>query len=217
MTFTEVFIGLRDNTLTVEQAAKILKLTEASLKHRIAVWGRRLEELFVVLDLLQTDKITRSEAATRLGIGHRAVNRLQESWGVPRPVKPYLVKRQEIAIKWEMHKVWAIGFIEGRLTLEDAAIGMGKHPRHVRRWITKLLDKHFQMPFKDLKRVNARNRARIAQEILEAERIELDKLRSLEAISRGERTAQAEAIARVMAQPKHRGKIYVRRDPGSTS
>jgi len=214
MTFTDIFIGLRDNTLSVEQAAEIIGLTPESMRHRITVWGRRLELLFEVLDLLKTDQITRSDASARLGISPRALNRLQESWHAQRPVKTYIVKRQETAIKWEMHKAWALGYIEGRVTLEDAAAGTGLHPRQVRRWITKLLEKHFNMPWKDLKKVSQRNRTRMANEIAEAERLELDKLRALESIARGERTAHAEAVARVLAKPKYRGRVYVRRETG---
>lgn len=189
----------------------MLGFTEADLKRRLTVWGDRSKDLFEVLDLIQKDEITRTEASQRLKVGVREINHLMSSWGVRRPLKDYLVTKYAASVKWELHKKWAIGFIADEYTIEDAALGAGLSTRQMRRWIADLVDKHYGMVFKDLKGLTLARRRRLADEMETAEGIELAKRKVLESISRGERSLKDEALERVLSKRTVDRRRYVRR------
>jgi hypothetical protein len=209
--FKSVFEGLARESLTVEEAAKLLGFEPQEFQRRIGIWGARIDDLFKIFDMIQNDEISRSEAAITLGVGVREVNHLMQSWGVRRPLKEYLVRKAEVSVKWELHKKWAIGFIADEYSIEEAALGANLSTRQMRRWIAELLNKHYEMVYKDLKELSLARRRRLADEMETAEGIELSKRKVLESISRGERSLEQEALERVLSKRSVERRKHVRR------
>ena len=174
------------------------------LKFRMTKFGHRLPLVLATLDKIRNDEITRPEAAEVLGVTTRQINHLMNNWKVERPLKAYLVTRQASKIKWELRKKYAIDFIAGTIDINQAAEAAKCSDRQMRRWVSELLMKHYEMPFKDLKLVQDRRRIRLAQEIEEAEGIELAKQRVLEAISDGKKAIEDEAFDRVLAKKRRK-------------
>lgn len=204
MKLLDVYNLIEQGQVTDEQAAEALDLSHRQWEMRKKKWGHRLPLLFSILDKIKEDKITRLEAAQILGTTERNVNSLMQSWGVVRPLKPYLVARAAAEVKWEIRKKMAIDFIAGATTIEDAAEGAEVSDRQMRRWVSELLHKHFGMVFKDLKPLQLRRRQRLAEEVEEAERLELAKQQQLKAVLSGQKTIQEEALERAVARREAR-------------
>lgn len=204
MKLLDVYNLIEQGQVTDEQAAEALDLSHRQWEMRKKKWGHRLPLLFSILDKIKEDKITRLEAAQILGTTERNVNSLMQSWGVVRPLKPYLVARAAAEVKWEIRKKMAIDFIAGATTIEDAAEGAEVSDRQMRRWVSELLHKHFGMVFKDLKPLQLRRRQRLAEEVEEAERLELAKQQQLKAVLSGQKTIQEEALERAVARRESR-------------
>lgn len=204
MNLIDVYSMVQSGQLTETEAAEALGLTLTRYRSRCTKWGHRLPLMFSVMDKIRTDQITRDEAAKALGITVRAINKLSLSWKVARPVKAYLVQRTASKVKWEIRKKYAIDFIAGSGTIEDAAEAAEVSSRQMRRWVSELLMKHFQMPWKDLATLTDFKRRRLAQEIETAENLDLAKQSVVSSITRGEKTLEDEALERVVARTKRK-------------
>lgn len=206
MRLLEVYGALQGDHITHDEAAKLLGITARDLKFRITRWGPRLPILCATLDMIADGTCTRAEASAMIGVSERQVNHLMETWKVSRPIAKYVVDQTISQIKWEIRKKYAIEFIGGFSTIEEAAEGAEVSTRQMRRWVSDLLDEHFQMAFKDLKDLTPRKRAQLAQEIEDHEGFEYAKRAVLQSISRGETTLQEEAAARVAHKATKRGR-----------
>ena len=204
MDLVDVYSALQKKEITTEDAATALKMPVRTMKFRISRWGHRLPLLLSVLDKLRRNEVTRGESAEALQVSPREVNHLMQSWNVHRPIPQYLVLKATAGVKWELRKKFAIDYISGNMTIEDAADGAHVSARQMRRWVAELLKKHFGMAFKDLKTLSLKQRGRLSDEIETAENLELAKQNVLNAISSGKRDIHDEAFDRVTAKRKRR-------------
>jgi hypothetical protein len=204
MTLLDVFNALQNREINLSEAAKALGMTDRDLKFRLTRHGARLPGILTVLDRIRRDEITRDNAATYLNVSVREVNQLMKTWRVSRPLKQYLVDRAAAKVKWEVRKKFAIEFIAAQSTIEDAAENAGVSQRQMRRWVSDLLDKHYGMVFKDLRRLTEVRRRRLADEIETAEGLELAKQQMVKAIADGKRSITDEALDRVLARKARR-------------
>lgn len=204
MNLIDIYSLHQSKQLTEPEACEALGLTRMQFRSRITKWGHRLPFMFSILDKIAHDQITRDEAATALGVTVREVNKLSLSWRVTRPVKEYLVQRTASKVKWEVRKKYAIDFIAGGITIEDAAESAEVGERQMRRWVSDLLMKHFQMPWKDLSTLSEFRRRRLAEEIEVAENLDLARQNVVNAISRGDKSIKEEALDRVIAKTRKR-------------
>lgn len=186
--------------ITQDEVADTLGFTPREFRYRLQKWGPRLPILLATLDKIKVDEITRQEAADILGVSTREVNKLQESWNVTRPLKQYLVDRAEAKIKWEIYKKYAIDFIAGGMEFQEMSEATGLSTRQARRWVSGLLMKHYEMPYKDLLTLSGARRKRLADEIEVAENLEVARQQVLKSIADGKESMQTEAIRRVLAE-----------------
>jgi len=200
MTLLEIYNLVQTKEITETEAAAALELPLAQFRMRKTKWGHRLPLMFSVLDKVRDDGITRDGAAEALQVTVREINKLMTSWNVTRPIKPYLLQREASKVKWEVRKKFAIDFIHGSTTVDEAAESAEVDPRQMRRWVSGLLMKHFEMPWKDLVKMPLNRRRRLAQEIEDAEGFEMSKQNLVNSIARGDKTLQDEALERVTAK-----------------
>lgn len=204
MNLIDIYSMFQSNQLTEAEACEALGLTTQQFRSRLTKWGHRLPLLFSILDKIKHDQITRDEAASALNVTVRDVNKLCISWKVVRPVKEYLIQRTASKVKWEVRKKYAIDYIAGTTTLEDAAEAAEVSDRQMRRWVSDLLIKHFEMPWKDLATLTDFKRRRLANEIETAENLDLARQNIVNAISRGDKSIEEEALERVIAKTRKR-------------
>lgn len=201
MNLLDVYSMLTKKEITTEQAALSLGVTEKSMKIRAKKWGHKLPLLLATLDKIKSDTITREEAATTLNVSSRQVNMLQKSWNVSRPIKTYLVEKARSEIKWEIRKKYAIDYVSGGVEIAEAAERAGVSTRQMRRWVSELLKKHEHgMEWKDLATLSEFRRRRLADEMDEAENLEMTKQDTLKLISNGRMEIGEEALKRVRAK-----------------
>ena len=200
MTLLEVYSMMEAGQINHEQAAQALGMDLKTLKFRMTKFGHRLPLVLATLDKIRNGEIERSEAADLLNVSSRQVNHLMTNWKIERPIRAYLVERAASKIKWEIRKKFAIDYIAGSKEIDEASDLAGVSVRQMRRWVSELLMKHYEMPFKDLKLVSDRRRLRLAEEIETAEGLELAKQRVLEAIADGKKAIEEEAFDRVSAR-----------------
>jgi hypothetical protein len=204
MRLIEIYNMLEKGELKLEEAARAFDMTPRNLKFRLTTWGHRLPLLLSTLDKIRDDRIDRQDAAKVLDVSGREVNHLMLAWKIKRPVKQYVVDRTRAEVKWEIRKKYAIDYIAGHMEIEDAAEAADVSERQMRRWVSEMLMKHYEMPFKDLKEVSNHRRMRLAAEIVSAEGIEDDKKRVIDSISLGKTDMADEVITRVMTKVKGR-------------
>lgn len=207
MQLIDIYALLERGEITIEEAATAMGMSVRNLKFRQTKWGHRLILVMSTLDRIRSDKITRDEAAQVLGITARAVNHLMNNWKVTRPLKQYLFERERAQVKWEVRKKFAIDYIAGSRELEDAADDAKVSPRQMRRWVSELLEKHYDMPFKDLKLVSNHRRLRLAEEIERSEGLEDAKQRVVDSIAEGKAYVQDVAVDRVLARKRRRPNV----------
>lgn len=208
-TLLDIYNVLERGEITQEQAAEALGFTPIQLKYRQQKWGHRLPLLLATMDKIKADQITREEAADILKISPRGINKLQASWNVERPLKPYLVDRAAVQIKWEIRKKYAIDFIAGATEFAEAAEAAGVSTRQMRRWVSELLKKHYEMPYKDLLTLSMTRRKRLADEIEVAENLEVAKQQVLKSIADSDEAIRTEARRRVMAKHSTSGRRFI--------
>jgi len=204
MKLLDIYTLLENKEITEEEAAKTLGMTVKLLRFRITRWSHRLPLLLSILDKIKEDKITRNEASVALQVTVREVNQLMKTWNIERPIKEYELNRVKSQVKWEIRNRYALDFISGHMELDEAAESADVSPRQMRRWVSKLLEKHFQMPWGDLKQLSNERRLRLVQEIEIAENLELAKQQTLTAISKGKKTLETEALDRVISRKKRK-------------
>jgi hypothetical protein len=210
MKLLEIYSALQGGHITTEEAARTLGITVRDLKFRVSRWGNRLPTLCAALDMISENKATRDEAAALIGVSVRQVNHLMETWKIRRPTPKYVIDSVVAEIKWEIRKKYAIEFIGGYCSLDDAATEAGVSNRQMRRWVADLLDEHFGMAYKDLRELTGKRRAQLAEQIEETEGFEYAKRAVLQSIRRGETTLEEEAAARIARGMIRKGQ-YVRR------
>ena len=206
MNLLDVYNLLSQGEITDEQAANTFGFTVENFRYRVAKWKHRLPLMLATLDKIATDAISREEAAETLEVTERQVNKLMESWKVVRPLKTYLVVRASTQIKWEIHMKFAIEVISGSAEFPDAAEGAGISIRQMRRWVSNLLKKHYEMPYKDLLGLSLTRRRRLADEIERAEHLELSKMQVLKSIADGKLSREEEALNRVLSKRSNQSK-----------
>lgn len=210
MKLIEIYSLLQSGEITAQQAADALGVSPLSFKVRCARWGHRLPLMLSVLDKITMGTITRTEAAEALEVTDRQVNKLSESWKVMRPISARIIHRATSKVKWEIRKKYAIDFIAAASTIEDASERAGVSTRQMRRWVSDLLQHHYEMVWKDLDKVPTNRRRRLAEDIETAEGLELAKQNVINAISRGEKNLEEEAMQRVMARRENKRRVDVR-------
>jgi transposase len=206
MPLLNAYLQYTRNKLTLEELAEFYGLTVRDMKFRISRYGDDLPKVLDVLDRIGRNAISRTEAAEELGKSARQVNALMESWKVKRPISDYLVTNEAADLKWVVRKKWAIDYIAGGVNIEDAAASAGVSSRQMRRWVSELLIKHYQMPFKDLATVPERKRSKLALEIETAEGIEYAERELVLTVARGEKTIEQIALEIVKSKKKQREK-----------
>jgi hypothetical protein len=145
MELVEIYSAIEAGEVTLSEAAKLFGMGERTLKFRLTRWGHRLPLLLSVLDKIRKNQISRDEAAEALGVSTREINALCVTWNVSRPVAKHRVMRAAAGIKRELRKKYAIDYIAGTSTVEDAAAGAQCSERQLRRWVSELLQKHHGM------------------------------------------------------------------------
>lgn len=201
MKLSDIYKQLKAGDIDLKAAAEQFGISEIGLKIRISKHGDNLPRVLKTLDRIAADQISREAAAEYLKVQVRTINLLMETWHVKRPARDaYLVTRAKASIKWEIRKKYAIDFIAGSDTLESAAEGAEVSVRQIRRWVSELLEKHYQMVFKDLKGMRDSQRKRLADEIETAEGLEIEKQQVLKQIADGHRAVQDVAMERVRAK-----------------
>jgi hypothetical protein len=204
MNLLDVYNMREKGLMTEEEAAMAFGRTVRSLKVVWARWGHRLPLMFSTLDKIRDGKVSRAEASKVLDVSLRHVNQMMEAWGVQKPIGEKRVKREQADIKWSVRQKFAIDYIAGTTTIEDAAEGTQLSVRQMRRWVSQLLSKHYDMPFKDLKVIALARRRRLAEEIEEKEGLDLSKQQLLTAVFDGRKTIQEEAAERLAFQRRQK-------------
>lgn len=79
------------------------------------------QKLEAILDRIASGEISRSDAAAKLEISVRHVNRLMRARGVKRPESPTHQKAAEVEVKRQVKQAAAYAVFNGEMTIEDAA------------------------------------------------------------------------------------------------
>lgn len=177
MHITPLYLKFEAGNLTLEKFAEKLGINPRQLTIRLGKHGSQIKKHLRVLDRISDNRITRTQAAAEWGnVNVRTINAAMASWGVERKITEDMVNRVTPKIKWEIIKKYSVDFIQGTLDLVKSAEAAGISDRQLRRWVSDLLKKHYDMPFKDLKHVSQSRRQALAADILEAENLELSKI-----------------------------------------
>ncbi len=211
MSLYDIYSRWVHEKITDDEAAKLFSLTSKDFRFRVTRYGKRLPVVLKTLDRIASDQITREDAAKLLKVSARRVNQLELNWGVARPIKQYIINKAVTSVKWEIRKKFAIEYISGSATLEEAAENANVTDRQIRRWVSDLLEKHFGMVFKDLKDLTSAKRLRLADEIEEAEGLEISKINVLNEVSKGLKAIEEVAMERVLSKRTNRKTTHVRR------
>ncbi len=210
MNLLDIYCSWQRKDITDEEVAEAYGLSAKDWKFRTTKWGHRLPLLLSMLDKIKEGQVTRSDAAVALEVSVRQVNNLMRTWSVNRPIAEYAFNKVRSEVKWEVRKKFAIEYIADSCTVEEAATNAGVSTRQMRRWVSDLLRKHFQMVFKDLKQVTHKNRVRLANEVETAEGLESAKSNAIRSIVVGEKRIEDEAIDRLLKERKRRRNANVR-------
>lgn len=197
MNLLDVYNAHVKGEITEKEAAALFGITVRNLRFKITRYGMRLPTVLATLDKISRDQISRDNAAVAMGVQVREVNNLMAEFKVTRPIPEYVINQTLTEIKWEIRKKFAIEFIAGSCTIEEAAENAECTTRQIRRWVENLLKKHFEMPYKDLKKLALHKRQRLANEIEAAEGLEMAKVSIINAINRGEKSVEQEASERL--------------------
>lgn len=208
MSLLDVYSMREAGKMTEEEAARALGKSIKILRFTWTLWGHRLPLMLSTLDKITAGTITRSEAAKVLECTERQVNSLMRSWGVQRPVANHIVNKEQTKLKWSVRQKFAIDYIADTTTIEDAAENAQVSVRQMRRWVSNLLKKHYDMEFIDLRQITASRRRRLAEEIEEKEGLDLAKQQMMKAVLDGRKTIHEEAIDRaIMKRARRTGRV----------
>lgn len=201
-TLLEIYAAFLGGKLDHDEAAKAFDITPDELRRRIIASGFRLPMILSLLDRIRVNEITREKAAEILHIDVRQINRFMGRWKIKRTAAVSLVKVTAAAIKWEIRKKYAIEYIAGAMTFEEAADMASVGTRQMRRWVEDLLQKHLSLTSMGLKTLTATQRMQLAQAIEEGEGLDQEKARVLYEVALGRRTLKDEAMARIHEHKK---------------
>lgn len=181
MSITSLYQKYKAGKLTKERFAEKLGISPLQLTIRLGKHGDQIEKRFEILDKIAENLITRDQAALEWsgikgGVNVRTINAAMRAWGVEREMTEDMVNRVAPKVKWEVIKKYSVDFIKGTLDLVKSAEAAGISDRQLRRWVSDLLIKHYDMPFKDLKHVTQTRREALAADILLAESLESGKI-----------------------------------------
>lgn|SRR3990167_3961745 len=190
--------------MTIEDMATALDMTTRNLKIRMTKHGAKLPLLLACLDKIRSDQMTRTNAASTLGVTVRTINQLMVSWNVIRPIKEYLFDRTVSEVKWEVRKKYAIDYIGEHLTIEGAAVSAKVSTRQIRRWVLALVKKHYGIVFRDLSKLTLKERRRMAEVIEQKEGLGYAAQERVKAVAEGSKPLQDEALERVTVRREWR-------------
>lgn len=177
MSITALYHKYKAGKLTKERFAEKLGISPLQLTIRLGKHGDQIEKRFEILDKIAENLITRDQAALEWGkVNVRTINAAMLAWGIEREMTEDMVGRVAPKVKWEVIKKYSVDFIKGTLDLVKSAEAAGISDRQLRRWVSDLLKKHYDMPFKDLKHVTQQRREALAADILLAESLESSKI-----------------------------------------
>lgn len=94
----------------------------------------RASTLAAVMRHIAEGSISRVDAADKLGVSERSVNRLMRKHGVERPPSPVHAARAAAAERRERRRGAAEKVMLKKLTVEAAADAAKCHPRTIYRW-----------------------------------------------------------------------------------
>lgn len=204
MNLLDIYNMKEQGQLTDEEVAKALGKSVQTVRFVWTRWGMKLPMMFSILDKIRAGTISRGEAAEALECTGREVNLLMNRWNVERPIGDRRMERERAVVKWEVRKKFAIDFIAGASTIEEAAESGQVSVRQMRRWVSELLEKHYDMAFKDLKNVTLPRRRRLAAEMEEKEGLDLAKQQLMKVVFDGRKTIQEEAADRALQKRARR-------------
>ena len=207
MNLLDLYNMREQGLVSEEEISAVVGRSVKSVKMIWSRWGAKLPLMFSTLDKIRDGKVSRAEASDLLQISLRHVNTLMTDWGVQKPIGKRVVDRERASIKWSVRKKFAIEFIAGASTIEDSAENAEVTGRQMRRWVSELLEKHYDMVFKDLKTLPLARRRRLAQEIEEKEGLDLAKQQMLKAVLDGRKSLQEEAFERVAMKRAHKSSL----------
>lgn len=211
MNLIDVYTMHTNGGMSDEEAARALGVSLTSFRFRVTKWGHRLPLLLATLDKIKAGTIGRPEAAEVLQVTPRQINVLMVTWGVQRPVGERRIQRERADLKWAVRKKFALDYIAERATLEQAAESANVTVRQIRRWVSDLLRKHYDMPFRDLRLVSLHKRRQLAADIEKSEDLEEAKQQMMKAVLDGDKTVSEAAIERVVAKQAKKLANNVRR------
>lgn len=174
MQLLEIFKRINSGQMSTADAASMFQIEERLLKLRMTKWGDKLPFMLETLDQIQEGWLSREQAAERLGVTVRDVSHLVHSYQVTEPVKEYLVERERTQLKFRIRTQAAIDFIGSHCTITQAAEKAECDERTIRRWVSKLLFKHFEMTFKEHSKLPLSKQRRLAQVVADGEGLTID-------------------------------------------
>jgi transposase len=98
----------------------------------------RASTLNAVMKSITEGSISRADAAERLGVSERTVNRLMRARGVERPRSPIHAERLDAAQRRALKEAAAHAVVAGEGSHEAAAEAAGCSVRTIYRWISRL-------------------------------------------------------------------------------
>jgi hypothetical protein len=199
-TLLSIYAALTSGEINVEQAAAAYGMTPKVLKMSMTKHGDRFALVMDTLDKIIAGQATRTEAVKTLGITPRSVNALMNTWGAQRPLSVSAVERSAPKVKFAVHKKFAIDFIAGKMSVEQAAEAAGISERQMRRDVAALLKKHFAMMYRDLAKLSLYQLRRLSAEIEDKERMDEATRILADDVSRGKTTPTQVAVERLAAQ-----------------
>lgn len=208
MSITALYHKYKAGKLTKERFAEKLGISPLQLTIRLGKHGDQIEKRFEILDKIAENLITRDQAALEWGkVNVRTINAAMLAWGIEREMTEDMVSRVAPKVKWEVIKKYSVDFIKGTLDLVKSAEAAGISDRQLRRWVSDLLKKHYDMPFKDLKHVTQQRREALAADILLAESLESSKIQP---VLMGEMSRFEEAERRIAENEPQKPSVVLR-------
>ena len=174
----KVLKQVRDGSVTIEEAAKLLNMRTRVVKQYLTIHGDNLRIIVPLIDKLLepvNDKhdqaVLKEQLSELLGVSYRQVGRLIETADVKIPTPLAVVQRQKTRLNARsrlfMRTKTALQVIAGHITAATASKQAEVTPKHVYRMCGELLESE-GLVFKDLKLVSKVRREELANK-LEAE------------------------------------------------
>lgn len=140
-------------------------------------------KLLDIYSMMERNEITEEEAAQSLGM----------------PVKVLRFRVTRLGLKFPLY----LAILTRSEKTKSQEVKQQKLCR-CRSEVSKLLEKHFVMPWGDLKHLDSQKRMRLVTEIEKAEDLELAKQQALNAIGSGKKTLETEALDRLISRKQRK-------------